>query len=37
MLSWKINHADRGLTETMLGEGGPVTRRAPLRHLLDAG
>ena len=33
MLSWKINHADRGLTETMLGEGGPVTRRAPLRHL----
>jgi len=33
MLSWKINHADRGLTETMLGEGGAVTRRAPLRHL----
>ena len=33
MLTWKINHADRGLTETMLGEGGAVTRRAPLRHL----
>jgi arylsulfatase A-like enzyme len=33
MLTWKINHADRGLTETMLGEGGAYTRRAPLRHL----
>jgi len=33
MLTWKINHADRGLTETSLGEGGAVTRRAPLRHL----
>jgi arylsulfatase A-like enzyme len=33
MLSWKMNHADRGLTETMLGEGGAVTRRAPLRKL----
>ncbi len=33
MLSWKMNHADRGLTETMLGEGGPVTRRAPLRKI----
>ncbi|MCP4873972.1 MAG: alkaline phosphatase family protein [Gammaproteobacteria bacterium] len=33
MLSWKINHADRGLTETMLGEGGSYTRRAPLRKL----
>ena len=31
MLSWKMNHADRGLTETMLGEGGAVTRRSPLR------
>jgi len=33
MLSWKMNHAERGLTETMLGEGGAVTRRAPLRIL----
>ena len=33
MLSWKMNHTDRGLTETMLGEGGAVTRRAPLRKL----
>jgi arylsulfatase A-like enzyme len=33
MLTWKINHADRALTETMLGEGGAVTRRAPLRRL----
>ena len=33
MLSWKMNHADRGLTEVMLGEGGAVTRRAPLREL----
>jgi arylsulfatase A-like enzyme len=33
MLTWKINHAERGLTETMLGEGGAVTRRAPLRRL----
>lgn len=37
MLTWKINHAERGLTETMLGEGGAVTRRAPLRHLAGAG
>ena len=33
MLSWKMNHAERGMTETMLGEGGAVTRRAPLRNL----
>jgi len=33
MLSLKMNHTDRGLTETMLGEGGPVTRRAPPRKL----
>jgi len=33
MLSWKMNHADRGLTETMLGAGGAVTRRSPLRRL----
>ena len=30
MLSWKMNHCDRGLSETMLGDGGAVTRRAPL-------
>ena len=35
MLSWKMNHADRGLSETMLGEGGAVTRRAPLRKLVS--
>jgi hypothetical protein len=35
MLSWKMNHTDRGLTETMLGEGGAVTRRAPLRKLVS--
>jgi hypothetical protein len=28
-----MNHTDRGLTETVLGEGGVVTRRAPLRNL----
>ncbi|MDH3536020.1 MAG: alkaline phosphatase family protein [Gammaproteobacteria bacterium] len=33
MLSWKMNHNDRGLSETMLGEGGAVTRRAPLRKM----
>ena len=33
MLSLKMNHAERGLTEIMLGEGGAVTRRAPLRNL----
>lgn len=33
MLSLKMNHAERGLTEIMLGEGGAVTRRAPLREL----
>ncbi len=33
MLSWKMNHTDRGMTETMLGEGGAVTRRAPLRNM----
>lgn len=35
MLSWKMNHTDRGLTETMLGEGGAITRRAPLRKLVS--
>ena len=33
MLSLKMNHAERGLTEIMLGEGGAVTRRAPPRKL----
>ncbi len=33
MLSLRMNHAERGLTEIMLGEGGAVTRRAPLRRL----
>ncbi len=33
MLSLKMNHAERGLTEIMLGEGGAVTRRAPIRQL----
>ena len=33
MLSLKMNHTDRGLSETMLGEGGAVTRRAPPRKL----
>ena len=33
MLSLRMNHAERGLTEIMLGEGGAVTRRAPLRQL----
>jgi len=31
ILTWKMNHAERGLTETLLGEGGAVTRRAALR------
>jgi arylsulfatase A-like enzyme len=33
MLSLKMNHAERGLTEIMLGEGGAVTRRAAPRQL----
>ncbi|MEM7562817.1 MAG: alkaline phosphatase family protein [Pseudomonadota bacterium] len=33
MLSWKMNHTDRGLTETCLGSGGAVTRISPLRKL----
>jgi len=35
MLSLKMNHAERGLTEIMLGEGGAVTRRSPLRKLVS--
>jgi arylsulfatase A-like enzyme len=30
MLSWRMKHTDRGLTEIMLTEQGPVTRRSPL-------
>ncbi len=33
MLSQKMNHAERGLSEVMLGEGGAVTRRSPIRKL----
>jgi arylsulfatase A-like enzyme len=33
MLSWKMNHTDRGLAETSLGQGGAVTRVAPLRKI----
>jgi arylsulfatase A-like enzyme len=33
MLSLKMNHAERGLTEIMLGKGGAVTRRTPPRKL----
>jgi len=33
MLSWKMNHNERGMTETKLGEGGAVTRRAALRKV----
>ncbi len=32
LLSLKMNHAERGLSEMMLGKGGVVTRRAPLRE-----
>jgi arylsulfatase A-like enzyme len=31
MLSWRMNHTDRGLTETCLSDNGPVTRRSPLQ------
>jgi len=31
LLSWRMNHTDRGLTETFLSPEGPVERRAPLR------
>jgi hypothetical protein len=35
MLSLKMNHAERGLTEIMLGDGGAVTRRASPRKFQD--
>jgi arylsulfatase A-like enzyme len=31
MLSWRMNHTERGLTETYLSDNGPVTRRSALR------
>ena len=31
MLSWRMNHAHRGLTETFLSDAGPVTRYARVR------
>jgi arylsulfatase A-like enzyme len=31
MLSWRMNHTDRSLTETFLSSDGPVTRRSALR------
>jgi len=30
MLSWRMKHTDRGLTETLLTRKGPVTKRSPL-------
>ena len=30
MMSWRMHHTDRGLTEIMLGMDGPVTRHSPL-------
>jgi arylsulfatase A-like enzyme len=30
MLSWRMKHTDRGLTETLLTAQGPVTSRSPL-------
>ncbi len=33
MLSWRMNHLNRGLTETFLSEEGPVTRRSPVKHV----
>jgi len=30
MLSWRMKHTDRALTETLLTKKGPVTRRSPL-------
>ena len=31
MLSWRMNHTHRGLTETFLSEAGPVTRYSVVR------
>ena len=32
MLSWRMNHTQRGLTETFLSEAGPVTRYSKVRR-----
>ena len=32
MLSWRMNHTHRGLTETFLSEAGPVTRYSKVRR-----
>ena len=32
MLSWRMNHTQRGLTETFLSEQGPVTRYSSVRQ-----
>ena len=31
LISWRMNHDEKGLTETYLSENGPVTRQSP-RH-----
>ena len=33
LLSWRMNHEDRALTETHLSQDGPVTRVSPTRHI----
>ena len=33
MLSWRMNHTHRGLTETYLSEAGPVVRRSPVKQV----
>ncbi len=30
LLSWRMNHTDRGLTETLLTEAGPIFRSSPV-------
>ena len=34
MLSWRLNHVQRGLTETFLSEQGPMTRYSPVRAVI---
>ncbi|MFT7671629.1 MAG: arylsulfatase A-like enzyme [Gammaproteobacteria bacterium] len=33
MLSWKMNYQDRGMSDIMLGEGGPFRRESPLQRI----
>jgi arylsulfatase A-like enzyme len=33
LISWRMNHEDRALTETCLSLDGPVTRHSPRRHI----